>query len=123
MRDFFQCPPAVAQEIVDLFFTYHHGQPFSLLHEPSFRQRLGAGVVPQYMILTLQATSIHHCHDPFVEGRQHEISKTYAARSWEMLKQHLLSLEEEIDIHVLQALFLHCMLDLEGNKSSTSTLD
>jgi hypothetical protein len=38
-------PPEIMEEIVNLYFTHCHNQPYSLFHEETFKIKLAAGFV------------------------------------------------------------------------------
>lgn len=107
-------PPHVIQAATNDFFAHCHNQPLSVFQEQRFRQQLEHDLVPQYLLLVVLASACRFSQHPFFTGRRDELISRYSRLSWNQLVARWLS-ERAVDTSsVVQAILLHCLIDIAG---------
>ncbi|CAZ79391.1 unnamed protein product [Tuber melanosporum] len=59
-------PKDIQEHLAEVFFDYVYGQPYFLLHKPSFMRRLRSGTAPPVLILAVCAVSARFSRHPAV---------------------------------------------------------
>lgn len=70
----------------DVFFRYCHNQPYSLFHEPTFRQRLLSGEVPNHLVWAMLSAARRYSSFPDLQINASDDAMFYASNAWKALK-------------------------------------
>lgn len=108
-------PPApVLRALIDTYFVHVQSQPYSYFQEASFRQKLENNLLPRCLILAVLASAVRFSNQPFYAGKIHEASEAYATESWlSVLTEHL-TVEDNMNLAVVQTVNLLAVLDYTG---------
>ncbi|CZR54817.1 uncharacterized protein PAC_04701 [Phialocephala subalpina] len=109
-------PGQVASSLIDLYFSRVHNQPYSFFHEQSFRQRYANGLVPEYLIFAMLASSLRFSTDAFYQTKQQDIIMAYASRSWSYIVQEWFATESDPDLQICQAITLLSIIDFTAGR-------
>lgn len=60
----------IQQHLAETYFDFCYGQPYHLLHKPSFMRRLRAGTIPPVLMLAVCSISARFSTHPFFAGEQ-----------------------------------------------------
>lgn len=111
-------PLPVLRSAADVYFSDCHNQPYCYFHEPSFRQRLEVGTLPDYLLLAFMATIARFSSDDFFEGRQFQAIGIYARTAWHDILGQAFSSSPgagvRIDICTVQATNMLAIIDFTG---------
>jgi hypothetical protein len=111
-RRFQKLPPKDIQDaIIDQYFASCEGQPYSLFHEPLFRQRLGDGRIPEYLLFAVLATGLRHCSIGSLHGYQSDAIEQYTKQSWKIIVKEWNQLDGGSDLDLTRAVLLHSVID------------
>ncbi|KIL87407.1 hypothetical protein FAVG1_09113 [Fusarium avenaceum] len=69
----------------DVYFRFCHSQPYSLFHEPTFRQRLADDSLPTYLLWGFMSAARRYSSLSDSQGNTADDASTYAAKAWECI--------------------------------------
>ncbi|KAF5662717.1 transcriptional regulatory [Fusarium heterosporum] len=69
----------------DVYFRFCHSQPYSLFHEPTFRQRLAEDSLPTYLLWGFLSAARRYSSLPDTQTRTADDASSYAAKAWECI--------------------------------------
>ncbi|RBQ96481.1 hypothetical protein FVER53263_12698 [Fusarium verticillioides] len=98
-------PDMTLSAAADLYFQFCHNQPYSLFHEESFRRRLVAQTLPDYLSLALLATASRFSHSsrPLL---------LCADQAWELaMKRSTANIDAAESLTIAQTIHLLCVID------------
>ncbi|KAL9562312.1 hypothetical protein ACKAV7_013395 [Fusarium commune] len=70
----------------DVYFRYCHSQPYSLFHEPIFRQRLADDTLPTYLLWGFLSAARRYSSLPVTQVNCPDDASSYAAKAWESIE-------------------------------------
>ncbi|KAF5551666.1 transcriptional regulatory [Fusarium mexicanum] len=70
----------------DVYFRYCHSQPYSLFHEPTFRQRLADDTLPTYLLWGFLSAARRYSSLPVTQVNCSDDASSYAAKAWETIE-------------------------------------
>lgn len=107
-------PFEVLSDVVNLYFSYSHNQPYSFFHEGNFRQRLTDGLLPDYLTFAILANAARFSTHTFFHGNPSSFAETYANRSWHAIVSNVFTRAEAPDFCTVQAITLLAIFDFTG---------
>ncbi|KAF5551844.1 transcriptional regulatory [Fusarium mexicanum] len=94
----------------DLYFQYCHNQPYSLFHEETFRHRLVAQTLPEYLCLALLATASR-----FSQSTRPLL--LCADQAWELaIKRSTANIDSAESLMIAQTIHLLCVIDYSDGR-------
>ncbi|CAG8284606.1 unnamed protein product [Penicillium nalgiovense] len=116
-------PPAyVLRSIVDTYFEHVHNQPYSHFQETSFRQKLQSNALPRCLILAVLSSAVRFSKNDYFIGKTQDASEKFARESWlSVLTEHL-TVEDNINVHVVQTVNLLAVVDYTAGRVSAGWL-
>ncbi|WZH49698.1 fungal-specific transcription factor domain-containing protein [Fusarium acuminatum] len=69
----------------DVYFRFCHSQPYSLFHEPTFRQRLADDSLPTYLLWGFLSAARRYSSLSDNQDNTADDASTYAAKAWECI--------------------------------------
>ncbi|KAL2275746.1 hypothetical protein FJTKL_01602 [Diaporthe vaccinii] len=108
--------PAVLKSLTDTYFQSCHSQPYFYFREDSFRRRLLANSLPNWLLLAFVATACRFSDDPFFQGRQEEAVESYADTAWSEIHEKMFSQDDFINVHTVQAVNMLAVIDFTAGK-------
>ncbi|KAF4998896.1 hypothetical protein FGRMN_2827 [Fusarium graminum] len=69
----------------DVYFRFCHSQPYSLFHEPTFRQRLADDSLPTYLLWGFLSAARRYSSLPDTQTSTADDASSYAAKAWECI--------------------------------------
>jgi len=107
-----ELPPLHHQMIlVDIYFSYCHGQPYSLFHENNFRERFNSGALAPALLLAVIANSCRFANHLPNHDEEFQDAGELAERAWSAISTNCLAGSGAVDLSVLQTLILLCIFD------------
>lgn len=107
-------PPPALRAVVDAYFEHVQNQPYCYFHEDSFRQKLENNLLPRCLVLAVLASGVRFCSHPFYVDKVHDAMEAYARESWlSVLTEHL-TVEDNMDLPVVQTILLLTVVDYTG---------
>lgn len=107
-------PPPVLRSVIDTYFDHVHNKPYSYFQEASFRQKLEANSLPRCLVLAVLSSSVRFSTHEYYVGKKHEASEKYSRESWlSVLAEHL-TVEDSLNVHVVQTVNLLAIVDYTG---------
>lgn len=103
--------------LTDTYFQSCHCQPYFYFREESFRRRLLANSLPNWLLLAFVATASRFSEDPFFQGRQEEAVEIYADTAWSEIHEKVFSQDDFINVHTVQAINMLAVTDFTGELS------
>lgn len=70
----------------DVYLRYCHNQPYSLFHEPTFRQRLVSGELSKHLVWAILSSARRYSSFPDLQVNASDDAMSYASKAWEALK-------------------------------------
>jgi hypothetical protein len=70
----------------DIYFRFCHSQPYSLFHEPTFRQRLSDNSFPSYLLWAFLSAARRYSTFPVAQLDCADDASAYAAKAWECIE-------------------------------------
>ncbi|WXC60069.1 hypothetical protein SNK03_005923 [Fusarium graminearum] len=70
----------------DIYFCFCHSQPYSLFHEPTFRQRLADNSLPSYLLWAFLSAARRYSTFPVAPLNCADDASAYAAKAWECIE-------------------------------------
>lgn len=112
---FSQAPPQpVMKSLTDVFFANCHNQPYSFFHEAQMRLRIGAGEVPQYLLLAIAATASRYSSHAYFKGCQMEAGEAMSKASWSIIINQVFAVDTAPEIAAVQAIAMLAVIDFTG---------
>ncbi|XHG09050.1 hypothetical protein AWENTII_012129 [Aspergillus wentii] len=115
-------PSPVLQSLIDTYFLRVHNQPYSYFQESLFRQRLDNNLLPRCLVFAVLASAVRFSTHEYFNGRTHEASETYARESWLAVLADHLTVEDSMNVHVVQAVNLLAIVDYTAGRVSSGWL-
>lgn len=100
--------------MVDVYFTYCHNQPYSFFHEATFRNNLAEGLLPEYLILAVLATSMRFSHSTPYADSWEIAAKAYSSKAWSLIIPQCFDENPHTDYRLVQAVTLLSVQDFVG---------
>jgi hypothetical protein len=69
----------------DIYFRFCHSQPYSLFHEPTFRQRLVDNSLPSYLLWAFLSAARRYSTFPVAPLNCADDASAYATKAWECI--------------------------------------
>lgn len=101
-------------ELIDIYFSYCHNQPYSFFHEGKLRRQIAANEVPEHLIFAIAATAVRFSKNPLFEGRHRDVAINYADRSWSYIVSDCFATNQRLDIRTVQTITLLSIFDFTG---------
>jgi hypothetical protein len=111
-------PPPVLRSVIDTYFLRVHNQPYSYFQEISFRQKLESNALPRCLILAILSSAVRFSNHEFYAGRTREASQKYARESWLSVLADHLTMEDNLNVHVVQTVNLLAVVDYTGKTNN-----
>lgn len=108
-------PTIVLESLTDTYFRDCHDQPYSYFVEATFRERLQAGILPDFLLLAFVATAARYSKIPFLEDCREQAIENYARTAWDIILRQAFSSEQGLNLYVVQATNLLAVIDFTGN--------
>ncbi|KAH7176880.1 fungal-specific transcription factor domain-containing protein [Dactylonectria macrodidyma] len=120
----FDCvPPSdVLRSLVHTYFSQVHNRPYSFFHRATFEQKLDSGAVPKCLIFAILALAVRFSDAPYFAGRAHEASSAYSRQSWLCVIEDHLSVDDNLDLPVIQTVTLLAIVDYTAGRTSSGWL-
>ncbi|RGP61092.1 transcriptional regulatory [Fusarium longipes] len=91
----------------NIYFSFCHSQPYSLFHEPTFRQRLADDSLPSYLLWAFLSAARRYSTFPVAEPNCADDASAYAAKAWECIDLPWTgSVSPDKVLHVIQTIIL-----------------
>lgn len=110
------------RSVVDTFFTHVHNQPYSYFQESSFRLRLDSNALPRCLILAVLASAIRFSNHEYFAGKTQEATDAYARESWLAVLSDHLTVEENMNVSVVQTVNMLAIVDYTGEFHEIQTI-
>lgn len=108
-------PPApVLRSVIDTYFEYVHNQPYSYFQEASFRQKLQSNTLPRCLILAVLSSAVRFSKNDYFSGNTQDASEKYARQSWLLVLTDHLTVEDNLNVHVVQTVNMLAVVDYTG---------
>ncbi|KAJ6114928.1 hypothetical protein N7486_000706 [Penicillium sp. IBT 16267x] len=116
-------PPApVLWSIIDTYFEHVHGHPYSYFQEASFRHKLQSNVLPRCLVLAVLSSAVRFSKNEYFQGNTQDASEKFARESWlSVLTEHL-TVEDNLNVHVVQTVNLLAVVDYTAGRVSSGWL-
>lgn len=102
------------RSVIDTYFIHVHNQPYSYFQESSFREKLKNHELPRCLVLAVLASAVRFSAHDFYAGKTHEAVDTYARESWLSVLTDHLTVENNLDIAVVQTVNMLAVIDYTG---------
>lgn len=104
----------ILRSVINTYFRRVHNQPYSYFHEASFWHRFDNGSLPNCLILAILASGVRFSSHEYFAGKTREASEKYVRDAWlSVLTEHL-TVEENLNVHVVQTVILLAVVDYTG---------
>ncbi len=113
----FSCLPSapVLKSLADVYFSNCHNQPYCFFHENSFRRRLLAGELPQYLLLAFAATAARYSSHDYFRDKQLDAVEGFSRAAWIIILDQVFATEDNPDsVTAAQATSLLAIIDFTG---------
>ncbi|KAI2703446.1 transcriptional regulator family: Fungal Specific TF [Penicillium roqueforti] len=115
-------PPHVLRSVIDTYFLRVHNQPYSYFHEPSFRQKLESNSLPKCLILAVLSSAVRFSTHEFYANQTRDASQKYARESWLSVLADHLTMEDSLNVHVVQTVNLLAVVDYTAGRARSGWL-
>lgn len=102
------------QSVIDTFFTHVHNQPYSFFQEASFRFKLDDNSLPRCLVLAVLASAVRFSSHGYYAGKTQEATETYSRESWLAVLSDHLTVEENMNLSVVQSMTMLAVADYTG---------
>lgn len=107
-------PESVLRCVIDTYFEHVHNQPYSYFQEASFRQKLQSNALPRCLVLAVLSSAVRFSKNDYFTGKTRDASEKFARESWlSVLTEHL-TVEDNLNVHVVQTVNLLAVVDYTG---------
>ncbi|KAJ6104846.1 hypothetical protein N7523_011166 [Penicillium sp. IBT 18751x] len=121
--DYSSFPPApVLRSVIDTYFEHVHNQPYSYFQEASFRQKLQSNTIPRCLILAVLSSAVRFSKHDYFSGNRQDASEKYARESWLMVLTEHLTVEDNLNVHVVQTVNILAVVDYTAGRISSGWL-
>lgn len=100
--------------MIDTYFLRVHNQPYSYFQEISFRQKLESNSLPRCLVLAVLSSAVRFSTHAFYAGQTRQASEKYARESWLSVLADHLTMEDNLNVHVVQTVNLLAVVDYTG---------
>lgn len=116
LSDTFSTLPSktIIQALIDAYFQYSHNQPYCYFHESTFRQKLDAGDIPEFLMFSILATAVRWSDHDFFLHRHADAIQSYANIAWKQIIAKYLSSQQTLDISMVQATAMLGVIEFTG---------
>ncbi|KAM5370952.1 hypothetical protein ACJZ2D_008265 [Fusarium nematophilum] len=115
-------PPDVVQSLVDTYFARVHNQPYSFFHRTSFYTSLANMAVPRCLLFAVLAFGVRFSDSPYFVGKVQEASDAYSRQSWLCVIEDHLSVDNNLELSVIQTVTLLAIVDYTAARVSSGWL-
>ncbi|CAG8040287.1 unnamed protein product [Penicillium salamii] len=116
-------PPApVLRSVIDTYFLRVHNQPYSYFQETSFRQKLENNSLPRCLVLAVLSSAVRFSVHEFYAGQTRRASEKYARESWLSVLADHLTMEDNLNVHVVQTVNLLAVVDYTAGRARSGWL-
>ncbi|KAJ5349564.1 hypothetical protein N7541_007291 [Penicillium brevicompactum] len=115
-------PPHVLSSVIDTYFLRVHNQPYSYFQETSFRQRLESDSLPRCLVLAVLSSAVRFSTHAFYAGQTRQASEKYARESWLSVLGDHLTMEDNLNVHVVQTVNLLAVVDYTAGRARSGWL-
>ncbi|PKY09427.1 hypothetical protein P168DRAFT_278909 [Aspergillus campestris IBT 28561] len=115
-------PPPVMRSVIDTYFIHVHNQPYSYFQESSFREKMKNHELPRCLVLAVLASAVRFSSHNFYAGKIHEAVDTYARESWLLVLTDHLTVENNLDIAVVQTVNMLAVIDYTAGRARSGWL-
>ena len=102
------------KSVIDTYFVHVHNQPYSFFQETSFRLKLDSNALPRCLILAILASAIRFSKHAYYDGKKKEATEAYSRESWLTVLSDHLTVEENMNLSVVQAMTMLSVADYTG---------
>jgi len=104
----------VLHSVIDTYFEHVHNQPYSYFQEASFRHKLQNNALPRCLILAMMSSAVRFSKNEYFAGKTQDASEKFARESWlSVLTEHL-TVEDNLNVHIVQTVNLLAVVDYTG---------
>lgn len=113
-------PKDTVDRLIDDYFRYSHNQPYSFFHEETFRLKVAAGTVPEYLLQAVIVSSLRFSTDQyfgdniFFTNKRKVTADFFASNSWRVLSSRYVDGDDDCDVGVVQAITLLAIFEFVG---------
>lgn len=111
-------PQTVIESLIDTYFTYSHGQPYSYFHEETFRQKLADSALPKCLLLAVLASALRFSNHEYFQGTTREATEAYARESWLSVLNDHMTADNTPRFYVAQTTNILAVVDFTGMRSA-----
>ncbi|WAO85916.1 Zn(2)-C6 fungal-type domain-containing protein [Fusarium falciforme] len=115
-------PPEVVQSLVDTYFARVHNQPYSFFHRTSFYASLSTMSIPRCLLFAVLAYAVRFSDQPYFVGKVQQASDAYSRQSWLCVIEDHLSVDNNLDLSVIQTVTLLAIVDYTAARISSGWL-
>ncbi|KAE8373930.1 hypothetical protein BDV26DRAFT_54402 [Aspergillus bertholletiae] len=115
-------PQSALRAVIDTYFVHVHNQPYSYFQEASFRRRFDHNLLPRCLLLAVLASAVRFCTHEFYAGRSLKASEAYAREAWLAVLSDDLTVEENMSLHVVQAVNILVVVDYTAGRVNAGWL-
>ncbi|KAF4461510.1 hypothetical protein FALBO_11696 [Fusarium albosuccineum] len=115
-------PPDVIHSLVDTYFARVHNQPYSFFHRNSFYASLANMVTPRCLLFAVLAYAVRFSDLPYFVGKVQQASDSYSRQSWLCVIEDHLSVDNNLDLSVIQTVTLLAIVDYTAARISSGWL-
>ncbi|KAF2210006.1 hypothetical protein CERZMDRAFT_113687 [Cercospora zeae-maydis SCOH1-5] len=94
------------QSVLDIYFTFCHNQPYSFFHASSLRRKHFEGLLPEYVICAILASSVRFATGLLASTDCQFSAEECVDRAWQLLAPLCFGDLEHADVSVVQAVTL-----------------
>lgn len=91
-----------------------HDQPYSYFHERSFRQQLEHNALPKCLVLAILSLAVRFSDHEYFSENVHKASDAYSRQSWLSVLADHLTVEDNLNLQVVQTINLLAVVDYTG---------
>lgn len=110
------------QSVIDTYFTHVHNQPYSFFQEQSFRSKLASHSLPRCLVLAVLASAIRFSRHEYYADRTREATEVYSRESWLAVMSDHLTVEENMNLSVVQTMTMLSVADYTAGWVSSGWL-
>ncbi|KAJ5141212.1 hypothetical protein N7526_002207 [Penicillium atrosanguineum] len=115
-------PVPVLSSVIDTYFEHVHNQPYSYFQEASFRQKFQSNTLPRCLILAVLSSAVRFSKNDYFTGKTQDASEKFARESWlSVLTEHL-TVEDNLNVFVVQTVNLLAVVDYTAGRVSSGWL-
>ena len=113
-------PVEVVKSLVNTYFSRIQNQPYAFFHPGTFQQRLDRDSIPRCLLFAVLAMAVRFTDHSYFQGNVQEASDAYSRRSWLHVIDDYLTVDDKLDLALIQTVSLLALVDYTGKYKSSN---